>query len=725
MLNKSAKNLYNRTNRFLHTEMQPFFGGMGMERVRHILNKNIFVFSIRQGLLLTIPFLIMGSFSLVIMNFPFEAWQTCLESMAGGAVYMLLRGIYQATFGSLAFMFVLMISYAYGEEQTVYEGTHVFFPAVSLCSFIVFCYPSGGLDIWGPEWSFTAICITLFSCWLLTAFYKFISLHNHLYASGVAYNFNASMQSLIPSVLTIGICGIVSVLTFSIFKDTNIMNFGSYLFLRLFRSMGNGLTSILLYIFVSHVLWFFGIHGTNTLEAVSRRLFESEIIVNQNLLAQGLIPTQIFSKTFLDTFVFIGGCGSTLCMVLALFLAARKKGNRRLAKLSLPAVIFNVNESILFGFPIIFSTDMIIPFILTPMVFALISSLAMFLNLVPVASQSVEWTVPVLMSGYLATGSIRGSLMQLFNLAIGTLIYIPFIKKSEVLQEKEFLTKIKELETAVDQEVRSVWVRDFHWKTYENRQTAKLLISDLQYALSKEEIQLYYQPQMYKDGTLYGCEALLRWNYMGHIYIYPPLVIALATQAGFIDTLGLYIIRKACTDMKQAEKTLGYPIIFSVNVLPLQMETTGFAQRVKEILEKTGVDGRYLTIELTEQVALNPGSGLEDEMEQLKQLGIRISMDDFGMGHGSLNYLNSTKFDEVKIDGSLIKLLPEHSQTCKLIGNIMNMSHILRVKTVAECVETEAQVKILDEMGCRIYQGYYYSPPLPLEDFVEYLKCLS
>ena len=83
--------------------------------------------------------------------------------------------------------------------------------------------------------------------------------------------------------------------------------------------MGNGLASMLLYIVISHVLWFFGIHGTNTLEAVSRKLFESEILINQDLLAQGLLPTHIFSKTFLDTFVFIGGCGSALCMVLALF----------------------------------------------------------------------------------------------------------------------------------------------------------------------------------------------------------------------------------------------------------------------------------------------------------------------------------------------------------------------------------------------------------------------
>lgn len=695
-----------------------------MERVRRFLNKNIFVFSVRQGLLLTIPFLLVGSFSLVIMHFPVGVWQKYLSSMAGGSIHTFLRGIYEATFGSLAFIFALMISYAYGEEQRVYESTHVFFPAVSLCSFVAFCYPTGGLSIWGPEWSFTAICITLISCWLLTVFYRWVSGHQHLYTIGVAYNFNASMQSMIPAVLTVGICGISGLVLFLLFEDTNIMNFGSYLFMGLFGHMGNSLFSMLLYILISHVLWFFGVHGTNTLEAVSRRLFESEVAVNQGMIAQGLVPDRIFSKTFLDTFVFIGGSGCALCMVLALYLASKKKNNRRLAKLSLSAVVFNINELVLFGFPIIFSADMILPFILTPMVLAVISSLAMYLHLVPVASQSVEWTVPALFSGYMATGSVRGSLLQLFNLAVGTLIYIPFVRHSEEIQDKEFLTRIRNLEKAMDEEEHSVWVRDFHWRTYENRQTAKLLSSDLQYALAKGELNLYYQPQMYHDGTLYGCEALLRWNYMGQTHIYPPLVIALATQAGFIDTLGLSIISMACADMKQAEKEAGYPVPFSVNILPLQLEDPGFADRVIDILREMDIEGKYLTIELTEQVALNPGANLDGQLAALKKAGIRISMDDFGMGHGSLNYLNSADYDEVKIDGSLIKRLPDHIQTCELVGNIMNMSRILKVRTVAECVETEKQVRVLEELGCTVYQGYYYSKPLPRDAFIEYVKAL-
>ena len=109
-----------------------------MERIRQFLNKNIYIFSVRQGLLLTIPFLILGSFSMVIMQFPLKAWQELLPGFAGGGVklHTLMRLCTQATFGSLSFIFALMISYSYGEEQTVYKNTHIFFPAVALCSFV-------------------------------------------------------------------------------------------------------------------------------------------------------------------------------------------------------------------------------------------------------------------------------------------------------------------------------------------------------------------------------------------------------------------------------------------------------------------------------------------------------------------------------------------------------------------------------------------------------------
>lgn len=691
-----------------------------MKQIKHFLDTNTMVLSVRQGLLLTIPFLLIGSFSLAILNFPLEPWQQWLTQWNSGILRTLLMALYETTMGSLALFFVLMISYSYGEKQNVLQSTHIFFPATALGSFIAFCYPSGGLAIWNAEWIFTALCITLLCCHMVTGLYRLIYSRQNLYTIGVAYNFNASMLSMLPAAVTITAFGAGGLALYSLFHDVNIMNFGSYLFLELFSQIGNSLPAILLYIGLSHILWFFGIHGTNTLEAVSRRLFEPEVAINQAMAAAGQLPDHIFSKTFLDTFVFMGGSGCSLCLILALFLAAKNKHNRRLASLSVIPVAFNINELLLFGFPIIFSTDMILPFVLTPMVLAGISALVMEFHLVPVALNSVDWTVPPLLSGYLATGSIRGSLLQLLNLAVGIAIYIPFIRRSEEHQKAAFLSKIDKLKHSMEETNPSLWVRNFVWDDYDNQQTAKVLTADLRFAMAKDKLELFYQPQIKSGGSLYGCEALLRWNYEGQAFIYPPLIILLASQSGFIDELGLYIIRKACRDMKQAEGRLGHPIPCSVNVLPLQLEKPGFAEKVIRILTEEGVEGKDFLVELTEQVALSQSPLLDAQLTALKSFGIRISMDDFGMGHGSLSYLNSGHYDEVKIDGSLISRLPDHQQTRTIIRSILDMAKVLQLETVAECVESEEQAECLRELGCCVYQGYYYSKPLSLEEFITY-----
>lgn len=151
-----------------------------------------------------------------------------------------------------------------------------------------------------------------------------------------------------------------------------------------------------------------------------------------------LLLTVIYSKSFMDIFVFIGGCGAALCLILALLIAAKKSHNRKLGKVAGVSVLFNISEIAIFGFPVIFNPVMFVPFILTPLVFVLTGTFAMTMGLVPYVTRSLEWTVPVIFSGYEATGSVAGSVLQIVNLVIGTLIYIPFIRYSEEKQTRNF-----------------------------------------------------------------------------------------------------------------------------------------------------------------------------------------------------------------------------------------------------------------------------------------------
>lgn len=157
---------------------------------------------------------------------------------------------------------------------------------------------------------------------------KGMHLVNHLeklYTVGTNYIFNRAIQGIFPIVFIIIIFTSAGQIMKGLLGDINIVNFGSYFFIYLFNWFGNGIIGTLLYVFFVHFLWFFGIHGTNTLDMVAKQLFEPGVQINQALIQNGQLPTELFSKTFLDIFVFIGGCGTALCLILAIFIAAKKK----------------------------------------------------------------------------------------------------------------------------------------------------------------------------------------------------------------------------------------------------------------------------------------------------------------------------------------------------------------------------------------------------------------
>lgn len=217
-------------------------------------------------------------------------------------------------------------------------------------------------------------------------------------------------------------------------------------------------------------------------------------------------------------------------------------------------------------------------------------------------------------------------------------------------------------------------------------------------------------------------EALLRWNHDFYGYIYPPLVIALAEESGLIDSLGQWIFSKACSDISALQKS-GYPdLSLSVNVSAAQLESGNFIQRLKETIEKNKMQSSTLKIEITEQTALAGSIKIIDQIDQIRALGIKLAMDDFGMGHSSLKYLKEYAFDTIKLDGSLVRDVSSNPNCRSIISSIVYLSKSLDCSVVAEHVEVEEQKEALFELGCEKYQGFLYSKPLPLDDLTAYLK---
>ncbi len=462
-------------------------------------------------------------------------------------------------------------------------------------------------------------------------------------------------------------------------------------------------------------------HGSNILEPVTQAIYSGGAETNQYLLQTGHSPDIIFTKTFFDSFVLMGGCGAAFCLVIAILFVGKYTNQKGLAKMSLLPLLFNINELIVFGLPIVLNPIFVIPFIGVPILIIITSFLAMFYGLVPYTTQTVEWTTPILLSGYISTQSFSGSLLQLFNIALGVICYIPFVRLSESASEEQMKANLQKVYAAYQKNEERGYPPAMLSRHDEVGNISRFLAADLVKDLKENQIQLHYQPQTDYAGNAFGVEALLRWNHSIYGYIYPPLVIALAEESHIINDLGNWIFAKACADLKQLQESGHQQITMAINISAAQLESDDFIPVLKEIIKNNRISSDSIKIEITEQIALAGSKKIIDHMNAIKEMGIKLAMDDFGMGHSSLKYLKEYEFDTIKLDGCLVREVASNANCRNIISSIVFLGKSMNCSIIAEYVEEEAQKNALYEMGCERYQGYLYSKPLPYEGLLTYL----
>jgi len=253
-----------------------------------------------------------------------------------------------------------------------------------------------------------------------------------------------------------------------------------------------------------------------------------------------------------------------------------------------------------------------------------------------------------------------------------------------------------------------------------------VLENELRVALQRNEMELYFQPQLDIDGRIVSAEALLRWNNPERGLVSPGDFIPIAEETGIILPLGEWVLHAACTQLKSwmDSADLGqikrFPGI-AINVSPRQFQQVDFFQRVQRIIEQTGVDPRYVELELTEGMLTENIEDTARKMEQLSNLGVLLAIDDFGTGYSSLYFLKRLRLDRIKIDQSFIRDVTTDASSATIVQTIILMAHNLGLNVIAEGVETETELRFLRERGCNSYQGYYFSKPLPRDTFFRYL----
>jgi len=249
------------------------------------------------------------------------------------------------------------------------------------------------------------------------------------------------------------------------------------------------------------------------------------------------------------------------------------------------------------------------------------------------------------------------------------------------------------------------------------------LINGLRRAIERNELVLHYQPQVSMvDGQIVGFEALIRWNHPEKGLIPPYKFISLAEESGLIVPIGEWVLRTACTQAKAWHDAGLNPGLMAVNVSGVQIEHYDLVEVVEKILSETGLEPGYLELELTESAIMRSPENTATQLERLKSLGIMLAIDDFGTGYSSLSYLLKFPFDKLKIDRSFVINITTNADDAILARSIIAMAQGMRLRIIAEGVETEEQLYYLKRNGCDELQGYYFSRPVETESAGQLLK---
>jgi len=260
---------------------------------------------------------------------------------------------------------------------------------------------------------------------------------------------------------------------------------------------------------------------------------------------------------------------------------------------------------------------------------------------------------------------------------------------------------------------------------YEKSKYQEKLISDIEGAITNKDLVVYYQPKYNIQGDephLRSAEALIRWNHPEFGMISPGDFIPLFESNGLIQKLDHYVWREAAEQVGKWKKKYGMSVPVSVNVSRMDIYYPKLRDDFKTLLKENGLDNNELMLEITESAYADNADQLVNVIEKLRNDGFMIEMDDFGSGYSSLNMLTSIPIDALKMDMKFIRNMQKDEKSMKLVELILDIADFLQVPVIAEGVETEEQLLLLKERGCDVIQGYYFSKPVPPEEFTTFIE---
>lgn len=685
--------------------------------------------AVHRGVLLNMPLFVMGAFAIMMSDVSILWYQQLMNFWFGHKWMMFWQVITSASLNGISILLVLSVSYFFAEKHELVRTGQIHPLTVALVSFtclmaLITPFNHEGingipLSCTGAGGIFFALCTALASVEIFLRLFSINRNKGQLFADMADPILSQALACILPATATVIVFALVKMGV----AEANIQGLQMHFYVVLenwFQTFKSPLGEMIVFNFLVHLLWFFGLHGNHIMEPMLQHIQLTDIqAISAFVSMSGQTETSL-SKTFLDSFVLIGGSGSTVCLMLALFLVSRRGNMAWLVKLSIMPAIFNINELLIFGLPIVLNPIFLIPFVFVPVVLACVSYLAISMGLVSIVVQSVHWTTPPLLSGYIATNSWSGVGLQIVEIIIGTIIYLPFV----LLNEKQKMGEINKAFTTLLEEIQIVtpqFPQQLLTRRDEVGTLARMLVHDLKSALGKGQLFLEYQPQVSQSNRVVGVEALLRWHHKQYGSVSPVVIVALAEEVGLIQDIGKWVIHTACQQLSSWKSVGIEGIRMSVNVSAVQLQYQYFTDDILEIIRGNGLKNQDIEIEITENIALKNDVRTNDNLAKMRETGIRVAIDDFGMGHTSLRYIKQFPVDTLKIDCMLSRDVAKDRNCQEIITSIVSLCSSLGIETIVEYVETQEQRDILKQLGCMQYQGYYYSPPLASSQIVDYV----
>lgn len=412
---------------FMEQKFVPVASKIGAQR--HLV-------AIRDSFMVMMPLMILGALAVLINNLPIPFFQEFMTNLFHGEAWKGFGGgIWNGTFAILSVCISFLLAYnlanSYGKDG-LSAGI------VSLASFFAIGALNTPDNIAGmsSQGLFVALIVGIVSSEIFTR----LSGNKHLVIKmpdGVPPAVAKAFAALFPAMITISLFALV----YAIFAGFGVANIiGSFYMMvqKPFMGLANSYASALILALITPLLWFFGLHGANMIEPLMQTLNAPAIEENIRAIEAGHVAPYIVNKPFFDSFVNLGGTGATLALIFAIFLVGRKsKSMMVVTKLAAAPGVFNINEPLMFGLPIVLNPIMFIPFVLTPVVLVTIAYWATYFGLVPAATVMPPWVTPPIIGGVLATASWQGGVLAAVNLVVATLIYMPFVKLAVHEQQVE------------------------------------------------------------------------------------------------------------------------------------------------------------------------------------------------------------------------------------------------------------------------------------------------